>query len=216
MRSRYSWQSFTWLLSVCIALFFVATVDADDLFKVKDIKIAADGVSATQARETAIADGQVQAFKTVAERLIPPSKAAAMQIDAIEINRLVQSMEVQNEHISASHYEAVMQISFNPVQARQLLEQKNLIDSKSAKEKIDGNHQLFAISVSSPAQWVKIRGQLKEITSIKQLNVKEITIQQVVVDMNYKGTFDAFGIALQQKGFMLTPRRGIPLLQFVN
>ncbi len=188
---------------------------ADDLFNVKDVKISADGTSAAQARETAIANGQVQAFKSVIEQLAP-GKAESMPLAAAEVNRLVQSFEVQDEHISAVHYEAVMQISFNPGQSKQFLEQRNIVTSNNVHDKIEGNHQFFAIPVGSPVQWAKIRSHLKEVASVKQISVKEITIQQVVVDITYKGTLDAFGAALQQNGFLVTPRRGFPLLQFIN
>lgn len=218
---RGSTHSFAkkWFMAVAVAvmLFCSFTALAEDNFVVRDVKIAGDGATATVARDVAVNTGMVQGLRTLITRFSSEAAATSAEIDGKTINRLVESYEVQDEHISPAHYEALMHIKFNKSLTRQYLDQKGLVaKAANGKDAHLGLTQLFVVQANSPQRWADIRKRLKEMASISTLEIKEITSQQIVVNVIYKGQLEALQADLQKHGFLISPRRGIPLLQLVG
>ena len=87
---------------------------ASDLFTVSGIEVSGNGKTATEAKENAIASGEEVAFKKLLERITPSfTRSLWPELSAVEISELVRGLDVNDEKITSSHYEAKLDISFN-------------------------------------------------------------------------------------------------------
>ncbi len=95
---------------------------AQDIFTVRDVAVDATGESAAEAREKAVAEGHVRAYRQLLERLVPrTSLSAAPQLGYRELLDYVQGFRVADERTSDVRYLANLTFSFQPGQIRDLL-----------------------------------------------------------------------------------------------
>lgn len=112
-------------------LLFLAVVpaigSAADIFTVNDVTVAGDGKSAVEAKNNAIAKGQEEAFKSLLEKITQSSSNTSWPaLSSDEIADLVRSFDIKEEKITATHYQAVLNISFNRALVENLLQKSSV------------------------------------------------------------------------------------------
>jgi hypothetical protein len=98
---------------------------ASDIFTVNNIEVNGQGETAKLAKDNAIAVGEEYAFKQLLRLIATSPEETWPQLNAEELADLIQGFDIQKEKVTAKHYEATLNISFN-----QALIEKLLKDSK--------------------------------------------------------------------------------------
>lgn len=99
-----------------------ARAAADDVFTVSNVQVDRSAASAAAARDLALADGQVAAFRRLIARLVPRDQVASVPVPAVEgVTQLVRDFQVANEKTSRVRYIATMTVRFRPDAIEQLL-----------------------------------------------------------------------------------------------
>jgi hypothetical protein len=122
------------LFSLIFLSLYSGVAVASSIFTINDIKVEATGESAKKAKDVAINEAQEKAFKELLTRITPESAQASLpQLSPEQISDLVQGIDIDKESVTATHYEAVMDISFNSVLVERLLKSSSIsyTDKKS-------------------------------------------------------------------------------------
>ena len=99
-----------------------AVAQRDDVFTVLDVKVDVTAKTAAVARELALAEGQVQAFRRLMTRLVPRRDHPSVPpLGGEAVAELVRSFEVDQEKTSAVRYLATLKVRFSPSRVRRLL-----------------------------------------------------------------------------------------------
>ncbi len=91
-----------------------------DAFTVSGITVDVNASDANAAREQAIAEAQRKAWGELHRRMTPGG-AAAPDLSAADLGRLVQAFSIDDERVSATRYIATMTVRFRPDPVRDLL-----------------------------------------------------------------------------------------------
>ena len=111
------------LIITFISLLFASSANAQGIFKINNIKALGSGESAKEAKNNAIADAQGKAFGKLLKRITPDyTQHLWPELETEEISELVQGIDIDNEKLTSTHYEAVLNISFNEVFVEKLLQ----------------------------------------------------------------------------------------------
>lgn len=96
----------TGFLALMLTVFCAASVQAQsDLFTVGDVMVDISAENAIKAREQAFAQAQVDAFKTMAARMMPEAEATAFTPpEAAVISPMILDFEVTKEQLSSTRY----------------------------------------------------------------------------------------------------------------
>lgn len=96
-------------------------------FVIADLPVDATGKSGVAARDAARAGAQKQALQLLLQRLTAPQDWPRLpHLDGEDVTDLVLDMEVESEHVSASHYLGRYTFRFDPKGVRNLLQQANI------------------------------------------------------------------------------------------
>ncbi|MCD6034507.1 MAG: hypothetical protein K0R63_248 [Rickettsiales bacterium] len=98
---------------------------ADSLYRITDVNVDKTGKNATEARNKAMDEGQLQAFYTLFKR-IAASGSSTPKVSPQDITPMVKGVEVQQEQISGSRYRAIITVSFNPEYIQDFLRDKSI------------------------------------------------------------------------------------------
>ena len=92
-------------------------------YVVRDVPISASAADATSARMQAMTDGEVIGFEKLLSQILPPEEAAMRfkTMDKSRISPMVRSYEVREEKLSASSYEAKLDLTFDEKQVSAFL-----------------------------------------------------------------------------------------------
>ena len=94
----------------------------DDVFTVGNVQVDRSAESAAAARDLALADGQVAAFRRLVARLVPRDQVSSVPVPAVEgVTQLVRDFQVADEKTSTVRYIATMKVRFRPDAVEQLL-----------------------------------------------------------------------------------------------
>lgn len=98
------------------ALAVILHCQAADIFTVEPVVVEKTGeTDARMAREKALVEGQVKAFKKVLGRIVPSyTEAMAASFDEEAITSCVQEMDIKEEKLGAHQYHGVIAIRFGP------------------------------------------------------------------------------------------------------
>lgn len=95
--------------------FFLRGLAQDDIYTVENVEVDVTADNAVQARENAMEEAQVKAYRMLAEKLLPPEEFEVFETpDSTTISALVQDFEVTNEQLSAVRYKGVFTVRFRP------------------------------------------------------------------------------------------------------
>ena len=192
---------------------FTATVTVD---------ATADDVA--KARDMARRDGQRKALTAVVDKLTGgPGKAKLPKLSDNQITDLVASFEVANEKMTAVRYTADYTYHFKPADTQTMLtgagitlNSPNAPDTGTATAAPPGpgappepgagpdsttpqgpTQTLTAtLPVDSLDDWIKLRGRLAGLPPIKKVDVKSLSRQEAIVDLQYVGTLDQLKLSL--------------------
>lgn len=94
----------------------------DDVFTVLEVQVDITAKTAAVARELALAEGQIQAFRRLMMRLVPRRDHASVpSLGAESVAELVRNFEVDQEKTSSVRYIATLKVRFSPSRMRTLL-----------------------------------------------------------------------------------------------
>ena len=118
------------LLSALFLSFLATDARSQDLdqrqFVERDVATQAVADDAVQAREKAIADGEVLALQRLMARLGGVDQARVPKVAAGDIDRYVQSFEIQREQVGARSYDADLTVTFRPQPVQDLMQRGGL------------------------------------------------------------------------------------------
>lgn len=93
----------------------IAAAQTDPLYTVEGVEVDVTDKNAVKAREKAIDEAQVKAYKMLAERILGPEELKTFQApDANTVSLLVQDIEVMNEQLSRVRYKGTFTVRFRP------------------------------------------------------------------------------------------------------
>ena len=92
----------------------------------RDVPAKASAEDAVQARETAIAEGQVLALKRLMARLGRVDMARVPKVAPADVDRYVANFEIQREQIGARSYDADLTVTFRPEAVQDLMQRNGL------------------------------------------------------------------------------------------
>lgn len=95
-------------------------VPAADPFTVSGVKVDVSAANANAARDQAIRDAQVKAWAELYKRLVPTATSVP-RVSEIELARLVQGFEIDDEKVSATRYVGSITVRFRPNSVRETL-----------------------------------------------------------------------------------------------
>ena len=110
-------------------LFATRTAYGSDPFKVVNIPVDATGVTAIEAQEAALQQGQAKAADILLKRVTVPSEVAAKGVPSPTpemIGRMIRALEISNEQRTAQRYYGEVTIAFNPTEVRRFLRANGL------------------------------------------------------------------------------------------
>ncbi len=113
-------KNFIKMLTLCGVVFCGTTVKAN-LYRVTNIPVVAERSSALEAKEAALAEGQVMAFKQLITRLSPQSAGQLPQITEETVLPYVQGVSIENEKTTATKYIGNIAVEFNPKAVKEFL-----------------------------------------------------------------------------------------------
>ncbi|MBQ3696237.1 MAG: DUF2066 domain-containing protein [Alphaproteobacteria bacterium] len=92
-----------------------------NLYKVENVQVAAERASALEAKEAALAEGQVVAFKRLITRLSPGSASQLPQMTEESVLPYVLGVSIENEKTTATKYMGSISVEFNPTAVKEFL-----------------------------------------------------------------------------------------------
>ena len=118
---KFKYLYFFVMISCCF-LGRSSVVEANQVFKIKNIEVDETSHTAIAAREKALEVGQRKAWKLLFRRLtLPDENSQIVELSIDEIKGLVQGYEVVRERISPVRYLANLTVIFNPNLVRDIL-----------------------------------------------------------------------------------------------
>ncbi|PZO84831.1 MAG: hypothetical protein DI626_07970 [Micavibrio aeruginosavorus] len=107
------------LLALPLGVIAPSYAQTDTTYTVEGVEADAKAKNAVMAREKALAEAQVKAYRMLAEKLLPPEEMSMFKdIDADTASMLVQDFEVTNEQLSTTRYKGTFTIRFRPSAVR--------------------------------------------------------------------------------------------------
>ena len=115
---------------------FAASAPALEEYYVDNIIIDSDGTDTAEARAKALAQGEVDAFRQLANRLNPQkAQDIITKTTSSEITRLIRGFEVLDEKMTPTHYHASMRYTFNTAPIQQLFpDRSTALENTEAKK----------------------------------------------------------------------------------
>lgn len=110
-----------------ILCFLSLNAQASGVFKISNIEVSGNGNNAIEAKNNAILAGEAKAFNLLLERITPSFTSHLWpQIEGEQISDLVQGMDIKQETVLSRHYEATLDIIFNPIFVEKLLKESGV------------------------------------------------------------------------------------------
>jgi hypothetical protein len=134
-------------------------------FVIRDIPVEASGPSPMAAREIAHREGFRLAWRRLLEAEAPDQVARLADLPDSELDRLVESFEIDREHVTTTRYSAAMTVIFRPAQVRALLARGGA-----------GPAQIEAVAVfASLAEWTEIRRRLAASPAVSAVELRGLS-----------------------------------------
>ncbi len=164
-------------------------------FAVRGIAAEATADTATAARERAIAGGLRSAWTALLAREAPGEEARLSSVSAEELERLVESYEVQNEQIGLTRYAATLNVFFRPERVRALL--------AARPSGGPGGRVEVVAPLSGLQDWVEIRRRLANAPAIGGYEVLSLSRREARLALTLPGGQAAAASALSSAGLRL-------------
>ncbi|MFP4313774.1 MAG: DUF2066 domain-containing protein [Alphaproteobacteria bacterium] len=100
---------------------------ANPLFTVENVEVDVTAKNAVAARSLAFEKAQLDAFETLAKRMLSDSEATAFQTPGVSIvSALIQDFEISNEQLSSVRYKASYKFRFKDMAVKQFFSRSNV------------------------------------------------------------------------------------------
>ncbi|WP_456305152.1 hypothetical protein, partial [Elioraea rosea] len=169
-------------------------------FAVRGVPAEATADTATAARERAIAGGLRSAWQALLARESPGDAARLSGVSGEEIERLVESYEVENEQIGLTRYAATLNVFFRPERVRGLLAARPAGGTAGRVEVV--------APLSGLQDWVEIRRRLAGAPSIGGYEVIALSRREARLALSVPGGQASAASALQSAGLRLSEGAG--------
>lgn len=134
-------------------------------FVIRDIPVEATGPSPMAAREIAHREGFRLAWRRLLEAEAPDQVPRLADLPDSELDRLVESFEIDREHVTTTRYSAAMTVIFRPEPVRGLLARGGA-----------GPAEIEAVAVfASLADWTEIRRRLAASPAVARVEVRGLS-----------------------------------------
>lgn len=99
---------------------FALAGEQDSLYTVEKVEVDVTAANAVEARNKALDEAQVKAYRMLAEKFYTPEQMATfVDPDPLTVSSMVQDFEVTNEQLSKVRYKGVFTVRFRPTAIRQ-------------------------------------------------------------------------------------------------
>lgn len=132
-------------------------------FTVRGVQAEATAETATAARERAISGGLRSAWMALLAREAPGSEARLGAIGQDELERLVESYEVEDERVGATRYAATLTVNFRPDPVRALL--------ATAPARAPAGRIEVVAPLSALNDWVELRRRLAGAPAVGRVEI---------------------------------------------
>ena len=119
-------------IAIICCLTLCGTMAKANLYRVANVPVAAERSSALEAKEAALAEGQVIAFKRLIARLSPQSVGQLPQMTEETVLPYVLGVSIENEKTTATKYMGSIAVEFNPQMVKEFLNTEQVAYLKSA------------------------------------------------------------------------------------
>jgi hypothetical protein len=168
--------------------------------------------TAAHARDQALLQAERAAFTQLCARMGAPDSAA--KLDDATLESLVQSFEVQSEHLSAVRYIAVFTIQFKPLSTQKKI-------GKAAPASTDANetppvvveakpmpqgplsHVLIGVQADSLASWMQIKRRISAAAQVANIETLDVARGLSHIDVAYAGSMPDLQQSLTAQGLVL-------------
>jgi hypothetical protein len=176
--------SLSFLFVTVFCLFFARAAFAGDSYTISDIRISAEGKTATQARAIGLVEGQLKAFSLLLNNLWPDTSPTIVEskvrsLGSEKILGLVADYSVTSEKIGATSYKAILAVSFNYELVQGTLGNRVLTDT-SQKE---ARKMRLVLNFADYSEWLALKKKLKTISGISHFTLISLTTNRAVVEI---------------------------------
>jgi hypothetical protein len=164
-------------------------------FIVRGVAAEAAAETATAARERAIAGGLRTAWASLLAREAPSDQARLGAIGQGELERLVESYEIEDERVGATRYAATLTVIFRPEPVRALLASRPAAGPTGRVE--------VSAPLSGIGDWVEIRRRLAGAPQVGGYEVLALSRQEARLALSVPGGQAGAAAALAGAGLSL-------------
>jgi hypothetical protein len=186
-------------------------VASGDPYTVADVNADVTADNAAHARDQALIKAERTAFEQLCARLGAPENTDKLSDDAIAA--MVQSFEVQSEHLSAVRYIGVFTIRFKPTALQKRLG-KYMSDAAAANSPLTTDearpvtamplsHLTVAVEVNSLPAWAAVKRRLVNVSQVARIDTLDVGRGLAHIDLVYGGTIADLQNAVTDQGFVL-------------
>jgi len=168
-----------------------------EAYTVTDVNADVTADTSAHARDQALMQAERTAYAQLCARLNQSECAAKMSDDAI--GALVQSFEVQSEHLSAVRYIGVFTISFKPAAVQKKLGGAG----EDAKATGPVSHLTIAVQTDTLASWAQIKHRIAQAPPVSRIDVLDLGRGLSHIDLSYSGSVPDLQQALTGQGLVL-------------
>jgi hypothetical protein len=172
-------------------------------FTISGIAAEASAETATAARERAIAGGLRSAWMALVAREAPADQARLGAVSAEELERLVESYEVENERVGPTRYAATLTVNFRPERVRSLL--------ATAPARAPAGRLEVVAPLSGVNDWVEIRRRLANAPAVGGFEILALSRREARLALSLPGG-QAGSSALEAAGLRLSDGPAGPTL----
>ncbi len=169
-------------------------------FVVQGVLAEASAENATAARERAFASGLRAAWATLVSREAPADQARLSAISPEDLDRLVESFEVENERVGATRYAALLTVFFRPDAVRALLASR---PSAGPIARIE-----VVAPLSGVADWAEIRRRLAGAPAVRSVEVLALSRREARLALTLPDGLSGAAAALEPAGLRLRDGMG--------
>ncbi|MGB9152578.1 MAG: hypothetical protein WCD70_05775 [Alphaproteobacteria bacterium] len=185
-----------------------------DPYTVTDVNADVTADNASHARDQALMQAERSAYAQLCTRMGATDNEA--KLDDATIESLVQSFEVQSEHLSSVRYIGVFTIQFKPqaVQKRIVKAATAAADAGEtppapavapAKPMPTGplSHMMIGVQADSLASWMQIKRRISTLSQVATIETLDLGRGISHIDLAYAGSIPDLQKALSDQGLVL-------------
>lgn len=162
-------------------------------FAVREVAVEASGPTALAAREAAHREGFRTAWRRLLEAEAPDQAGRLAGLPDAELELLIDSFEIEREHVTATRYSATMTVVFRPEAVRGLLARGG-----TGRVRIEAR-----TTFASLAEWAEIRRRLAASPAVAGVEVLRLSAAEARLAVTLTGGAERAAAQLAAGGLAL-------------